>query len=130
MSEPDVYMNAVYFVGVSDGYRYQISTADESVELQYQERFVDTWKTLDTFRIDPICIPLMITSILELVKESSGLNIAHVVRHTSSHRQMVYVDGLLMGQVTNPVHGLTVLITDDEFENWPLKITGLNLRKA
>ena len=128
MSDPDVYMNAVYFVGVMDGYRYQVSTADESIELQYQERFNQTWKTLDTFRIDPLCVPLVITSILELVKKSSGVSVAHIVRQAGSTKQVVYVDGVLVGQATNPVHGLTVMVTDDEFDEWPLRITALNLR--
>lgn len=129
MSEPEAYMNAVYFVGVMDGYRYQVSTADESIELQYQERFVDTWKTIDTFRIDPLCVPLIITSILELMKASCGMSIAHIVKHADDSKQVVYVDGVLVGHVTNPVHGLTVLVTNDEFSEWPLRITALNLEK-
>ena len=86
MKDNDPYLETVYYVVNGEGFRYQISMVDDWIELQYQERFIETWKPIDIFRIDPACVPLIIASILELTKKRTEVQTHNTTRRKQNQR--------------------------------------------
>ena len=64
-------------------------------------------------------MPLIIARILKLAKDTAAIGIAHIVEQIQTGRQMIYVDGVLIGQASNPIHGRPVIRKNDDFEEWP-----------